>query len=232
MRNLARFLENPFDDKEISEAKLAAFTTDHLERMTANHSNNELAARITATQSAFDLFADSVTDNAARLAIRMARKRAKDICREITLPRDVARIEGAFVSAYGADSPVLLEALPGGRTVFQTCRDDQVERHLDLLLQAVTAHQADLVPAIVTLATTLKANWLTVYAASESSTGNASTTQDSKRLARENLQLTLYLNLVKLMERFPRQPEKLALYMQQHLLENPSSTEEPAPPTP
>jgi hypothetical protein len=59
-----------------------------------------------------------------------------------------------------------------------------------------------------------------VYAASESSTGNASTTQDSKRLARENLQLTLYLNLVKLMERFPRQPEKLALYMQQHLLEN------------
>jgi hypothetical protein len=31
---------------------------------------------------------------------------------------------------------------------------------------------------------------------------------------------------------FPRQPEKLALFMQQHLLENPESPEEPEPPVP
>jgi hypothetical protein len=29
---------------------------------------------------------------------------------------------------------------------------------------------------------------------------------------------------------FPRQPEKLSLYMQQRLLENPSAPEEPEPP--
>jgi hypothetical protein len=28
MRDLAHFLDNPFDDKEISEAELGAFTTD------------------------------------------------------------------------------------------------------------------------------------------------------------------------------------------------------------
>lgn len=54
--------------------------------------------------------------------------------------------------------------------------------------------------------------------------------QKGKKLARENLQLMLYLNLVKLMEMFPSQPEKLALYMMQHLLENPESPEEPEPP--
>jgi hypothetical protein len=232
MRDLAHFLDNPFDDRQISEAELAAFTTDHLERFIANNTNNELTARITATQSAFDLFADCVTDNDARLAIRKARKLAKDNYREITIPRDVARIEGAFVSAYGADSPVILEALPNGRSIFQTCRDDQVEAKLDILLQAVTAHQADLVPAIVTLATALKANWLTVYAASEASTGSSSTTQDGKKMARDNLQLMLYLNLVKLMEIFPRQPEKMTIYMQQHLLENPAAPEEPEPPEP
>jgi hypothetical protein len=55
-----------------------------------------------------------------------------------------------------------------------------------------------------------------------------------KRLARENLQLMLYLNLCKLMEMFPRQPEKLTLYMQQSLLEVPTSEdeEEPEPPVP
>jgi hypothetical protein len=31
---------------------------------------------------------------------------------------------------------------------------------------------------------------------------------------------------------FPRQPEKLSLYMQQHLLENRSSGEEEEPPVP
>jgi hypothetical protein len=84
----------------------------------------------------------------------------------------------------------------------------------------------------VTLATALKANWLTVYAASEASTGSSSTTQDGKKMARDNLQLMLYLNLVKLMEMFPRQPEKMPIYMQQHLLENPASPEEPEPPAP
>ncbi len=232
MRNLAHFLDNPFDDRQISEAELAAFTTDHLERFIANNTNNELTARITATQSAFDLFADCVTDNDAKLAIRKARKLAKKNYREITIPRDVARIEGAFVSAYGEDSPILLEAFPNGRSIFQTCQDDEVEAKLEVLRLAVTAHQADLVPAIVTLAAALKTNWLTVYAASEASTGGTSTTQDGKKMARDNLQLMLYLNLVKLMEMFPRQPEKMKIYMQQHLLENPTSTEEPQPPAP
>ena len=39
----------------------------------------------------------------------------------------------------------------------------------------------------------------------------------------------LFLNLLKLAEMFPRQPEKLSLYMQQHLLENPTSPAEPEP---
>lgn len=232
MRNLARYLDNPFDDKEISEAELAAFTTDHLARMIANNGSGEFTARITATQSSFALFADCVTDDGARLAIRKARKLAKDTYRETTIPRDVARIEGALVSAYGKDSPILLEALPSGRSIFQTCRDDQVAGKLDILHQAVTAHQADLAPAIVTLTTALKTNWAAVYAASESSTGSKTTTQEGKKQAREDLQLMLFLNLLKLMEMFPRHPEKLSLYMQQHLLENPGSSEEPEPPTP
>jgi hypothetical protein len=65
-----------------------------------------------------------------------------------------------------------------------------------------------------------------------SSTGGKTTTQEGKKLARENLQWMLFLCLLKLAEMFPRQPEKLALYMQQHLLENPESPEEPEPPVP
>ena len=44
----------------------------------------------------------------------------------------------------------------------------------------------------------------------------------------------LFLTLAKLMEMFPRQPEQLALYMQQSLLEvsNTPEEEEPEPPAP
>jgi hypothetical protein len=231
MRTLASFLENPFDDDGISMAELIAFTTDHLQRLSANNAGGELTARIAATTSSLATVEDCVTDDQGRLGLRKARKQAKDDFR-LQIPTDVKRIEAGFIAAFGADSPVLLEALPQGRTIFQTCRDDQVEVHLQTLLDAATTHQASLAPATLTQAATLKNNWVTIYQASETSTGAKTTTQEGKKLARENLQLMLFLNLLKLAEMFPRQPEKLSLYMMQHLLENPSSPEEPEPPVP
>jgi hypothetical protein len=231
MRTLASFLENPFDDPNISMAELVAFTTDHLQRMSANNAGGELTARIAATTGSLAVVEDCVTDDQGRLGVRKARKQAKDDFRE-QIPTEVKRIEAGFIAVFGADSPTLLEALPQGRTIFQTCRDDQVEVHLQTLLDAATTHQASLAPATLTQATTLKNNWVTIYQASEASTGSKTATQEGKKLARENLQLMLFLNLLKLSEMFPRQPEKLSLYMQQHLLENPESPDEPAPPPP
>lgn len=234
MRTLSKYLENPFDENSFGIGKLLAFSTDNLQRMIANNPSNELDTRIAATTSSLALVEDSVTDDQTKLGLRMARKAAKDAFRA-GLPATVARIEAGFVSAFGADSPILMEALPYGRTIFSTCRDDQVESHLQTLVNAVTTHSASLAPAIVTLANTTRTNWVTTYNASETSTGNKTTTQEEKRLARENLQLMLFLNLLKFAEMFPRQPEKLSLYMMQHLLENPTEEEEeeePPPPPP
>jgi hypothetical protein len=232
MRNLARFLDNPFDDKNISETELATFTVDHLVRMAANNASGELTVRLTATQSAFDLFADCVTDDGVRLAIRKARNLAKTNYRTKTIIDHVARIEGALVSAFGEASPVIVEALPRGRTIFRECGEDEMAGELAILLKAVLAHQANLLPAIVTLATDLKTNWEAVNKASDDSTGSRAATQDGKKMASDGLRLMLYLNLCKLMEMFPRQPEKMAIYMQQHLLENPERGKEPEAPAP
>jgi hypothetical protein len=232
MRDLSRFLENPFDDPNLSAAKLGAFSTDSLQRMIANNPSGELDVRIAATTSALTLFQDCMADDQTKLGLRKARKQAKDTFRETTLPKAVERIESGFISAFDGDSPVLMEALPNGRTIFTTCRDDQVGTHVQTLLNAVTTHTASLAPAIVTLATNLKTNWLATYSASETSTGDKTTTEEEKQLARENLQLMLFLNLLKLSEMFPRQPDQLALYMRQDLLEGPEAPEEPEPPTP
>jgi hypothetical protein len=72
-----------------------------------------------------------------------------------------------------------------------------------------------------------------VDAASESSSGAVTTSQEGKKMAREALQLMLFLNLLKFGEMFARQPEKLDLYMRQGLLEDDAvAEEEPAPPPP
>lgn len=229
MRNLSRFLDNPFDDDGISIGELLAFSTDHLERMTANNSGGELSTRITATSQSLGLVEDCVTDDQGRLGIRKARKMAKDNFRS-SLPAAVTKIVAAVIAQYGDGSPEVTECVPNGRSIFSTCRDDQVEVHLQTLVNALTTHQADLGAPLVTTATNLKTAWVTIYTASESATGAKTTTEEGKQMARENLQLMLFLNLLKLAEMFPRQPEKLKLYMMQHLLENPSSPEEPEPP--
>ncbi len=69
-----------------------------------------------------------------------------------------------------------------------------------------------------------------MYGASESSTAAKTTTQEGKAAARLNLQLELFKNLLTLALNFPRQPAKLALHLQQSLLEDPAAP--PAPPPP
>ena len=78
----------------------------------------------------------------------------------------------------------------------------------------------------------LLSSWIAVYNASETSTAAKTTTQEGKKVARENLQLELFFNLLEIAKAFPRQPEKLALYMTQSLLEDPAAPEPEPPPTP
>lgn len=224
MKTLSNYLTNPFDNDDISMAELIAFSTDHAQRLIANNSAGQFDDVIPALTTALTQVEDHITDDQGRLGIRMARKQAKDNFREHTIPAEAKRIEAGFTVAFGDDSPILLEAFPAGRSILHSCRDDQMEGHLQTLFMAVSRHQASLAPATLAQATALKSNWTAHYQASEASTGNKTVTQLGKKEARDALQLQLFHNLLKLAAMFPRQPEKLSTYMQQHLLENPGSS--------
>jgi hypothetical protein len=238
MRDLTSFLSNPFDDVAIGMARLVAFTNDHLQRMVANNPSGELGNRITATTSSLALVVDCLTQDSGKLGIRKAAKLAKDDFREGVVPKAAERIEAALIASLADSTAAVLQTFPQGRSVLNSCRDDQLITHLSVIQSTVAAQASQLPPVIVSLANDLKANWTTLHNASEAASGGKTLTQEGKRLARENLQLMLYLNLVKLMEMFPRQPQKLELYMKQYLLETSSSEEEeepapaPTPPTP
>lgn len=235
MTDLTRFLENPFDDPDISLARLFSFSSDHLARMIANPVGTELATRITATTSGLTLVENSATDDQTKKAIRKARKQVKDAFRK-AVTAGVAKVHGAVVAQYGTNSPEVAECFPQGRSVFSSAPDDRLAQHVETMRNGVAAHVADLGAPLLATIDALMAEWATIHAQSETSTGNATTSQQAKKFARENLQLMLFLNLLTLAEIFPRQPEQLALYMQQSLLEAPETEDEeeepPAPPVP
>jgi len=120
MRTLATFLENPFDDPNISMPELVAFTTDCLQRLIANNAGGELTSHITAITSSLGVVEDCVTQDQGKLGIRKAAKMTKDSFRTDIIPAEVKRIEAGFIAAFGAGSPILLEALPQGRNTFNT----------------------------------------------------------------------------------------------------------------
>jgi hypothetical protein len=143
MRDLSRFLDNPFDDLTVGLAKILAFTTDHLQRMIANNNGGELTARITATTSSLELLQEMAGDDQTRLGLRKARKLAKNNFRD-ALPGKVGKVVSAVEAQYGEDAPEVLECVPQGRRIFSSCTDDSVSGHLQTLITAVTAHGADL----------------------------------------------------------------------------------------
>src|SRR5436309_1280434 len=82
MRDLHRFLENPFDDPGISIAELFAFSTDHLQRMVANNPTGDFTARITATTSSLGLCEACFSDDLTSGGLRKASKMVKDTFRK------------------------------------------------------------------------------------------------------------------------------------------------------
>lgn len=226
------WLENPFDDPDISMDELLAFTTDHLERMRANNPNGELTARITATESALGLVLQRYQDDDTKLALRKARKMVKDRFRA-ELPPKVGKLAVKVENQYGEGSPEFVECFPHGRSIFSNCTDDKLESHIQTLITGLTAHQADLGAQAVTDATALKTGWLAVYAPSEVATAEKQASEDEKKYARENLQLMLYLNLIAICGMHYRQPEMLDTYMQISLIGYSKKKKKPEePPTP
>ncbi len=218
MIDLHRFFEVPFDETGLGLDRLIAFTTDHLQRLISNNPGALFNGRINATTTALNAVEACTTDDMSKLGLRKARVQVKDTFREV-LPEQVAKIFAAVAARYGMSAPEVAECFPFGRKIFSDCRDDKVENHLQALINGLTPHTADLGPQPLADAGGLLSTWLAVYAASESSTGAKTSTQEGKRNARLNLQLELFKNVLTLGLNFARQPEKLSLYMRQDLLE-------------
>ena len=217
MKDLHYYLTNPFDDPKISMAELLAFSTDHLQRISANNPGGIFIPRLAATTTALTGVGNAFMDDETKLGLRKAQKLVKDNYR-IALPKSVGKLAVAVEAKFGEGSAEFVECFPHGRTVFSNCPDDEVANNLQTLINGVTNHQAQLDAQVVPDATALLAGWNAAYAPSETSAGAKTTTQAAKNAARSALQRELFKNLLTIALNFPRQPDQLDIYMQPSLL--------------
>ncbi len=217
MKDVTPFYISPFHTKEISLAKYIAFTSDHMERMSAQNQDGWLTGRIAATSMALSNLEDAYTENLTKLGFRKAQKKVKNAFRK-NLTREVAQIVAAVIAEYGEGSSEVDEVVPQGRTAFSTATDDLIENNIRTMINGLTAHQADLGSDPLNRAQDLLAQWITIYTASEQATGLKAATEDDQRLAKAALQMELFQTLLTLAKKFPNQPEQSRIYMQPHLL--------------
>jgi len=227
MYDLHKPFINPFDDTAIAILHLTNFTADHLIRMNNNNTGGFLTARIAVTRTALDTVNTAFESDLTSLGVRKTSKSAKTDYRQ-TLRDGAADIMLTLQKQYGKKSNMLATFFPLGLTKFNAAQDDAVEKEWTSLITALTAHTAEVGAATVTQATNLKAGWLAVYAPSETTTAAKNAAMEVKNAARQALQLELCKNWLTIALQFPRQPEKLDVYMQPSLL----SPHNPAPATP
>lgn len=217
MIDLERYFKNPFDDEKISLGCLLSFTTDHVQRLMAANDGGQFTARLAATNAALSAVDASYADDTAKLGVRKARKMAKRMFRR-ALPERLGRIYGRVVMEFGSRSAELKECFGGGRSKFFKVSDDLMREELETLIAGVMAYQAKLGAETVAAAQALLDSWMAVYEPSEAASSAKSASELAKREAQAALRLELFLNLLALAARFPRQPQQLRVYMQKSLL--------------
>ncbi len=223
MRNLAYYFTNPFMLAKLGLAVLIAFTTELIRRMTANNPEGKLDERIDAVSGALARLHSTFIDDGIQLGLRKGAKLEKRRFRDGLVDK-IRPVYNAVWEAFGDPSPEMEEVFPGGRSVWYHLRDGEVSNHLNILVSGIAEYEASLGADVLAKAEAVRDEWAVVYEASKAASGEKTATEAGKRDARENLEVELYLTIARLMTLFPRDPERFALYMQQHLLEGKSGS--------
>ena len=196
-----------------------SFATDNAGRMAMHNPGGIFTTRLTATNLSLAALISCSADDQGKLSLRMAKKQMKKAFRN-ALGGKIGMLQGSVQGHYGMNAPEVTEIFGAGRSAFSECADDSLEAMLINLVTRVTARVADLGAPLVADAQALLTGWNTVYDASEGASEDKLLSQMEKRLAREAVQLDLFKNLLTITLNYPDDPEKVALYMTQSLLED------------
>ncbi len=236
MIDLKKYLMIPFSDPAISNGELKKFTEDHLGRMRRQNQQGgllgKLTALIAATEPPFAAFVATLssreTSGAVKegdtLAMTAAMKAFKDLVR-----RRASRVEDKF----GKPSQQYEEFFPGGLSRYGAANLENVEQMMTHMVTTSTKYVAQVGQDMVTEFTAAKAAFLAARGGQNEQKGEVADAIRAREAARGALEIQLTRNLLFFAGEFLGEPERLADVIDQSILKEAASAEEPPPaPTP
>jgi hypothetical protein len=222
MTNLHIVFNIWFLDSDIAFTRLLKFAARSLGRLSASNPANAFDTRIADTTTALAAAESGTTDVGVKEAVKIAKTQAKNDFR-VNLPPQIRRIHGAVAGAFGDPSPELTECFPEGRTVFRTCKDEELNNKLAQLVACITPKSAQVGATIVTLATSLRTQWEQLFTAQDSAMSAHEMMADARDTARAALATQLYLNVLAVAQKFPGDVSKCDYYFPQQYLRRPAA---------
>ena len=160
MINFENLFKNLFDNKDISDNKLKAFTQDHIQRLTVNNSDHGFDAILTETKAAYDDYFGSINQKDSSVAARISSTLTFDnILTEFK--ELIRRHEGLIRSKYGKQSAAYIGFFPAGITEYNKANKRNGETLIIRFANAVSEHQTDLGADLLNSITTLKNSYKT-----------------------------------------------------------------------
>ncbi len=235
MIDLKKYFEIPFEDPAISFDECLLFSEDHLAKLKGQNDAGpyagQLLALVTPTQTAFDAFNNAMSERDSQTASREGGTMTKDQALE-AFQMHVRRREGTIKGAFGKPSPQYEQFFPRGLSEYNRATMANAEVLMDRMVTKTTAFQTDLGVPMVTEFTSLRAAFVTARAAQLDQKSDVTGARDALYAARGVLEAQMTVNLLTLAIKFMKQPEKVALFFNQSLLEDAVRSQEEEPPAP
>jgi hypothetical protein len=233
MIDLKRYFEVPFEDPAISLDEFLLFGTDHLARLKEQDTNGpdagSFTALVTATEPLLTAFNAAMSERDSATSSREGGTMSKDQALE-SFQLHVRRREGTIKGEFGKPSPQYEEFFPRGLSEYARATMANAEVLMDRMVTKTTKYQAQLGAPMVAEFTDLRTAFVNARTTQLGQIGGVSDARDQLKNSRAALELQMTVNLMTVAIKYLKQPEKVSLFFNQTLLEDPNRSQTPEPP--
>ncbi len=214
-----KLFENIFNDVRITSPRLANFTSDCINRLTAANATNEYDLFIAQLTPLLDTFSNELGE----LATTQAQQKGKTLTvneQVKAFKNTMSNKEGVIADAVGGRKTAgYLEFYPKGVTEYSNATKTQMPVLVKRVRMATTANADKLSPTLTALLQGFEASWLSQRGEQQKIKGTISDNRTDRSDARTALELALLKLIHSLATKFPGDVEQCMALFNFNLLE-------------
>ncbi len=217
MINLELLFTDLFADEKITNERLASYTLDHIERITANNPGGVFGSLIVNTQAAADALGQALNLKGGSMGDQKASTVTKNQAR-INFNNYIRQQEGTIKGKFGETSTPYIQFFPNGLTPFGRATDLEYRLLVDNIIARANQYLADLGQPFLDAVTALGQAYETAENNQTTEKGDVSNASDTLTTERTDLTAQLTVNALSIALQFTLQPEKATVYFDTSLL--------------